>query len=74
MYTMCDDLDTEFDNIKSIPQPRYLYYIFEEFEDTKEVIRICESKKNIQHNGQKKKRKRTNNDLQEWLTKSWWRP
>ena len=36
----------------------------EEFEDTKEVIRICISKKNRQHNGQKKKDKRTNNDLQ----------
>jgi hypothetical protein len=34
------------------------------FEDTKEVIRICISKKNRQHNGQKKKDKRTNNDLQ----------
>ena len=31
--------------------------------DTKEVIRICISKKNRQHNGQKKKYKRTNNDL-----------
>jgi hypothetical protein len=36
----------------------------EEFEDTKEVIRIRISKKNRQHNGQKKKYKRTNNDLQ----------
>jgi hypothetical protein len=36
----------------------------EELEDTKEVIRICISKKNRQHNGQKKKYKRTNNDLQ----------
>ena len=27
----------------------------EEFEDTKGVIRICISKKNGQHNGQKKK-------------------
>jgi len=35
-----------------------------EFEDTKGVIRIRISKKNIQHNGQKKKDKRTNNDLQ----------
>jgi hypothetical protein len=30
----------------------------------REVIRICKSKKNRQHNGQKKKDKRTNNDLQ----------
>jgi hypothetical protein len=36
----------------------------EEFEDTKGVIRIYKSKKNRQHNGQKKKYKRTNNDLQ----------
>jgi len=34
------------------------------FEDTKEVIRICKSKKNRQYSGQKKKYKRTNNDLQ----------
>ena len=31
---------------------------------TKGVIRIRKSKKNRQHNGQKKKYKRTNNDLQ----------
>ena len=36
----------------------------EEFEDTKGAIRIRTSKKNRQHNGQKKKYKRTNNDLQ----------
>jgi hypothetical protein len=36
----------------------------EEFEDTKGVIRIRISKKNRQHNGQKKKYKRTNNDQQ----------
>ena len=35
-----------------------------ELEDTKGVIRIRKSKKNRQHNGQKKKYKRTNNDLQ----------
>ena len=34
------------------------------FEDTKGAIRIRISKKNGQHNGQKKKYKRTNNDLQ----------
>jgi hypothetical protein len=37
---------------------------FEEFEDTKGAIRIRISKKDRQHNGQKKKDKRTNNDLQ----------
>jgi hypothetical protein len=36
----------------------------EEFEDTKRVIRIRISKKNRQQHGQKKKYKRTNNDLQ----------
>ena len=36
--------------------------IYEEFEDTKGVIRIRKSK-NRQHNGQKKKDKKTNNDL-----------
>jgi len=39
-------------------------YIEEEFEDTKGVIRIRTSKKNRKHNGQKKKYKNTNNDLQ----------
>ena len=38
-------------------------YKQEEFEDTKGVIRIHISK-NRQHNGQKKKYKRTNNHLQ----------
>jgi hypothetical protein len=37
---------------------------FSSFEDTKEVIRIRISKKNRQHNGQKKQYKRTNNDLE----------
>ena len=36
----------------------------EEFEDIKEVIGIRISKKNRQHNGQKKKYKRTNKNLQ----------
>ena len=36
----------------------------EEFEDTKRAIRIRISRKNRKHNGQKKKYKRTNNDLQ----------
>jgi hypothetical protein len=38
----------------------------EEFEDTIGAIRIRISKKNRQHNGQKKKYKKTNNDL-EWV-------
>ena len=36
----------------------------EKFEDTKGVIRIRKSKKDRQHNGQKKKDERTNNDLE----------
>ena len=36
----------------------------EEFEDTKEVIRIYISKKNRQHYSHKQKYKRSNNDLQ----------
>jgi len=48
---------------------RWYIYIYnvaleEEFEDTKGAIRNRISKKNIQHNGQKKKYKRTNNDPQ----------
>ena len=38
--------------------------LYEEFEDNKGVIRLRISKKNRQHNGQKKKVQRTNNDLQ----------
>ena len=38
--------------------------VLEEFEDTKEVIRICKTKKNRQCIGQKKKDKGTNNDQQ----------
>ena len=39
--------------------------IEDEFEDIKGVIRICKSKKDRQHNAQKKKGKGTNNkDLQ----------
>ena len=38
--------------------------LLEEFEDTKGAIRNRISKKNRQHNGQKKKYKSTNNDQQ----------
>ena len=41
-----------------------LYILYEEFEDTKGLIRICISKKNKQHSGQNKINKRTNNYLQ----------
>ena len=42
----------------------------EEFEDTKEVIRIRISKNNRQHKGQMKKYKRTNNNLQNYTYKA----
>jgi hypothetical protein len=42
----------------------------EEFEDTKGVITIRKSKKNRQHNREKKKHKRTNNDLQSTTQKT----
>ena len=42
----------------------------EEFKDTKGVIRNHISKKNRQYNGQKKKHKRTNNDLQNFTHKT----
>jgi len=44
--------------------PNIFVILQEEFEDTKGVIRIHIPKKNRQHNGQKKKYKRTSNDLQ----------
>ena len=44
--------------------------LLDEFEDTNEAIRIRKSKKDRQHNGQKKKYKRTNNDLQNITQKS----
>jgi len=46
------------------PASDYPLVYLEEFEDTNEVIRIRISKKNRQHNGQKKKYKRIKNDLQ----------
>jgi len=46
---------------------------WEEFEDTKGVIRNCKSMKNRQHSGHKKTDKRTNNHLQNitYKTKDW---
>ena len=52
-------METFFFNIK-----REIKEEQDEFEDTKRVIRIRIWKKNIQHNGQTKKDKRTNNDIQ----------
>ena len=53
-------LHKRYFNAHNIP----LSTIKEEFEDAKGVIRIRISKKDRQHNGQMKKYKKTNNDLQ----------
>jgi hypothetical protein len=42
----------------------YIFLQEEKFDDTKGVIKSRKSKKDRQYNGQKKKNKRTNNDLQ----------
>jgi len=47
-----------------------LRYAQEEFEDNKGVIKIRKSKKNRQHNDQKKTNKRTINDLVNQFFKS----
>jgi hypothetical protein len=53
-----------FNFIKNILKYNTILFISkEEFEETKRVIRICKSKQNIQHNGQKNKYKRTNIDI-----------
>ena len=60
-----DELDIGHDNI--------LYgcnSTQEKFKDTTVTIRICKSKKYRQHNGQTKKDKRTNNDLQNMKQKT----
>jgi hypothetical protein len=58
-YVLC-----KFSFTKCIINPIFFIYRirYEEFEDTKGAIRIRISKKNRQHNGQKKKYKRKNND------------
>ena len=59
-------LFTMFNNWYAISK-MYQYYtecLQKELEDTKGVIRIRKSKKNREHNYQKKKYKRTNTDLQ----------
>jgi len=38
--------------------------VYDELEDTKELIGICKSKKDRHYNGQSEKDKRTNNDPQ----------
>jgi hypothetical protein len=56
--------DTQHDVSLDFPYMVYPSTYLEDCEDTKGLIRIRISKKNRQHNGQKKKYKRTNNDLQ----------
>jgi len=60
---MCISIILSID-LSIIMSPLIYVVIEEEFDDTKGIIRICKSKKNREHNGQKKKDKRTNNDLQ----------
>ena len=50
--------------IQEKEQRFYFSIVKKEFEDIEGVIRIRKSKKNRQYNCQKKKDKRTNNDLQ----------
>ena len=52
-------------------QERILLWIQEEFEDTKGAIRIRISKKNRQHNGQKKKHKWSITDIYQYKVFLW---
>ena len=57
-------------NIATIRQNSFeSRYVPAKFEDTKWVIRSCKSK-DSQYNGQKKKNKKTNNDPQNWATRT----
>ena len=44
--------------------------LYEEFKDTKRIIRIHKSKKNRQYNSKEKKRPKKNNDLQNTTQKT----
>ena len=44
--------------------------MYVEFENIKVGVRICKSMKNRQHNGQQKKKKMTNNDIQNTAQKT----
>jgi len=50
--------------ISDVPAESKMFFVQEDFDHTKGVMRIRKSMKNRQHNGQRKKDKRTNNDLQ----------
>ena len=57
-------IKTEIIHFKTVKYVLTIQRKEEEFENTNGAIRIRISKKNRQHNGQKKKYKTTNNDLQ----------
>ena len=64
-------------SIKSYSSSKVSVQISERVWNAKGLIRIRKSKKNRQHNGQKKKNKRTSNDLQntthkakDWITRT----
>jgi hypothetical protein len=57
-------IKTEIIHFKTVKYVLTIQRKEEEFENTNGAIRIRISKKNRQHNGQKEKYKRTNNDLQ----------
>jgi hypothetical protein len=52
-------IDEIYDSLEA-----FKWLMLEKFENTKGEIKRCKSKEYGQHNGQKKKDKRTNNDLQ----------
>ena len=56
----------------SFLSPQINNILWEEYEDTKGVIRIHKSKKNRQHNGQKKKDKQrsTKHKTKDWVTRT----
>ena len=65
MINVVEMLTPIFTNNKSHSYLWREYHVCKEgFKDTEGVIRIRKSKKNRQHNDQKKNYKRTNNDLQ----------
>ena len=50
----------KFSHHKYLIEIEIQFILYEEFEDTKGIIRIRKSKKNRQHNGQKKKNRQHN--------------
>ena len=56
LHTRC----INFSHHKYLIEIEIQFILYEEFEDTKGIIRIRKSKKNRQHNGQKKKNRQHN--------------